>query len=212
MTFDIVVILMFLGAFSAYLISKASLKAGAYATTVFSLGALAVLLMGRSEIGSEFSVLFMNFEVTVIGWYFSGVMVLVYAMTSFFNSFWMDKMMYPGSYNFLYLFSLAGTLGLFFASDLITLFIFWEVVVWSSTFIIPMGKSRRAAVVYYTISSIGSMATLYGIMLVYRISGTLVIQEAFVPLKEDPLTATVVFVIFVMAGLTKIGIFTSGCP
>ncbi|OPL07868.1 MAG: NADH dehydrogenase [delta proteobacterium ML8_F1] len=207
MTFDIVVILMFLGAFSAYLISKASLKAGAYATTVFSLGALAVLLMGRSEIGSEFSVLFMNFEVTVIGWYFSGVMVLVYAMTSFFNSFWMDKMMYPGSYNFLYLFSLAGTLGLFFASDLITLFIFWEVVVWSSTFIIPMGKSRRAAVVYYTISSIGSMATLYGIMLVYRISGTLVIQEAFVPLKEDPLTATVVFVIFVMAGLTKIGIF-----
>ncbi len=207
MTFDILIVLMFLGAVTAYLVSKADLKAGAYATVLFSLGALVLLLLGRGEIGSEFTILFMGFEVTTIGWYFSGVMVLVYAMTAFFNSYWMDKMIYPGSYNFLYLFSLGGTVGLFFAKDLITLFIFWEIVVWSSTFIVPMGKSRRAAVVYYTISTIGSMATLYGIMLLHRISGTLDIQGAFAPLKNDPVLATVIFFIFIMAGLTKIGIF-----
>jgi NADH-quinone oxidoreductase subunit M len=207
MGFEMLILLMFGGAFATYLISKTGKKLGSQMTVLVSLMSLVVLLLGKGQIGNMFSVGFLTFKITTIGWYFSVIMVLVYSMSSFFNIYWMDKMLYPNAYNLLYLLSLAGTVGLFFARDLITLFVFWEMVVWSSTFIIPLGKSRRAAVVYYTISAVGSMATLYAIMWLHSISGTFVITDAFQWLAAEPTAATIMFFIFIMAGLTKIGIF-----
>ncbi len=207
MDFNALILFMVFSAVLSYLVSKSNIKLGAYSTILFSLISLIILFLGRNNIGNEFSLLYMNFRVTAIGWYFSLIMILIYSMTAFFNPYWMEKILYPSSYNFLYLFSLAATVGLFFAADLITLFIFWEVVVWSSTFIVPLGKSRKAAVVYFTISSIGSMATLFAIMFVYSKSGTFDINEAFKFLASEPLTATFVFFTFITAGLTKIGIF-----
>lgn len=207
MNFSTLLLFMIVGSFVSYIISRMNKTWGAYSTIVFSMTSLIVLILGKAQIDTTFTLLFMTFKISTIGWYFSTVMVLVYAMTSFFNVYWMDRMMYPNSYNFLYLFSLAGTVGLFFAKDLLTLFIFWEMVVWSSTFIIPLGKSRRASVVYYTISSIGSMAMLYIILLAHHFSGTFEITEAFKWMATEPMIASIAFFVFIIAGLTKIGIF-----
>ena len=207
MDFSMLIIMMFLASILTYALSKANIKMGAYSTVAFSVISLAILFLGKKYIGNEFSISYLTFKVTTVGWYFSLIMVLIYSMTSFFNPYWMEKLIYPSSYNFLYLFSLAGTVGLFFSRDLITLFVFWEIVVWSSTFIVPLGKSRRASVVYYTISSVGSMFTLFAIMFVYSKSGTFVISDAFKFLANEPMTATIIFFVFIMAGLTKIGIF-----
>ncbi|BEP29441.1 proton-conducting transporter transmembrane domain-containing protein [Helicovermis profundi] len=207
MGFSTLILFMIISAIVTYAVSKQNSKAGAYLTVLFSTISLLILFLGKSNIGNEFTLLYMNFKVTAIGWYFSIIMVLIYSSTSFFNPYWMEKILHKSSYNFLYMFSLAATVGLFFSADLITLFIFWEIVVWSSTFIVPLGKSRRAAVVYYTISSVGSMATLFAIMFVYSKSGTFNINEAFAFLATQPTIASFVFFTFIMAGLTKIGIF-----
>nr|WP_243201585.1 MULTISPECIES: proton-conducting transporter membrane subunit [unclassified Fusibacter] len=116
-------------------------------------------------------------------------------------------MLYPSAYNAFYVLSFAGTIGLFFAQDLITLFVCFETAVWSSTFIVLQGKSRRAAWIYFVVSSIGSMATLFAVILAGQTTGTFDIAAAFGLLASDPLVAGVVFFTFVIGGLTKIGIF-----
>lgn len=207
MDIQMILAILVIGSLASYAISKMNTKMGGYATVLVSLLGLAGLLASKDMIGTSYEFLYLNFKVTTIGWYFSLVMMLTYFSTSFFIPFWTKKIIYPNAYNFFYLFSLAGTIGLFFASDLITLFIFWEIVVWSSTFIVPMGKSRKASVVYYTISAIGSMATFYSIILVYSKFGTFELSSAFAGLATEPALATIVFFLFILSGITKIGIF-----
>ncbi|HPJ22878.1 MAG TPA: proton-conducting transporter membrane subunit, partial [Clostridia bacterium] len=207
MNLNLVIIVSVAFAIAAYLVSKVNDKAGAFMTVAGSMFALVTVFLLRNSIGSEMSFLYFNFNLTVTGWYFSLVMLTAYSMTAFFNPFWMKKLIYPAGYNFLYLLSMAGTLGVFFAKDFITLFVFWETVVWSSAFIIQMGKSRQAAYVYYVISAIGSMATLFAIMFAYGTTGTFVIDEAFKGLAGYPGRAIVIFITFIAAGMAKIGIF-----
>ncbi len=207
MTLYLILGLMLLGVIVTYVISTVNEKAGGYMTVLVSLVGLVTVFMIKDQIGSFESISLLNFKITTVGWYFAMVMLVTYFTTSFFNPFWMDRLIYPRAYNLLYVLSLASTIGLFFARDLITLFIFWELVVWSSTFIIQMGKSRRASYVYYVLSAIGSMVSLYSIMLTYNHAGTLEIATAFQSLASDPSLALLVFSTFMFAGLTKIGIF-----
>ncbi|MFO7611001.1 MAG: proton-conducting transporter membrane subunit, partial [Clostridia bacterium] len=195
-----ILIIMAAASFFATAVNK---KAGGFATVAVSLFALAVILSMKGSVGKEQSFMYLNFSITTVGWYFSVVMLTAYSMTSFFNPFWMKKMIYPAGYNFLYLISMAGTIGMFLAGDFITLFIFWETVVWASAFIIQQGKSRKASYVYYVLSAIGSMATLFAIMLAYSVSGTFVIKDAFAGLAGSPGTAVVVFLAFILSGLSK---------
>lgn len=190
---------------ASFFITKFNKMAGGFTTVISSLFAMVAVFMLKGSIGEDFTIFYFNFTITTVGWYFSLVMLTAYSMTSFFNPYWMDKMMYPGSYNFMYLLSMAGTIGIFFAQDFITLFVFWETVVWSSAFIIQQGKSRKATYIYYVVSAIGSMTTLFAIMLAYSSSGTFIISEAFKGLSGG--TAIAVFLTFIMAGLAKIGIF-----
>ncbi|MBN2557465.1 MAG: NADH-quinone oxidoreductase subunit M [Clostridia bacterium] len=192
---------------ASFFVTAANKKAGGFATVAVSLFALAMVLSMKGSVGGEQSFMYLGFSITTVGWYFSVVMLTAYSMTSFFNPFWMKKMIYPAGYNFLYLVSMAGTIGMFFAGDFITLFIFWETVVWSSAFIIQQGKSRKASYVYYVLSAVGSMATLFAIMLAYSVSGTFVIRDAFTGLAGSPGTALVVFLAFILSGLSKMGIF-----
>ena len=207
MSLSILLIVMLGGTLLTYVLSRINKKMGSYFTIVISLAGLVLLYFIKDKAGDSESIYYFNFKITTLGWYFSLVMLIVYFTTAFFNPFWIKKLLYPSSYNMLYILSLTGTIGMFFAKDLLTLFIFLETVVWSSTYIIQLGKSRKASYVYYVVSAIGSMVTFYAIMLMQRLSGTLEINEAFSALSDKPGLAIAVFFMFVFAGLTKLGIF-----
>ncbi len=207
MTLITVLITLLTLAAVTYLLSLVNSKLGAYFTIVTSLATIVMLFLIKDSIGQSYSLSFFTFKLTTVGWYFSMVMVTVYFTTAFLNPFWIKKMIYPAAYNLFFLVSLIGTIGMFFARDFITLFICWETVVWTSTFIIQMGKSRKSSYVYYVVSAIGSMVTLFAMMLVYQVSGTLEISTAFSALSGQPVLALIVFFTFILAGLSKIGIF-----
>lgn len=202
-----ILFLLIIGGFATYFISKANKVLGAVMTVATSIAALIMLFGIRDDIGSTYNILYFTFTLTQIGWYFSFVLCLTYSMSAFYNLYFTDKLIYPHTYSMLFILSLGGSVGLFFAKDFITFFVFWELVVWSSALIIPMGKSRRAAYIYFVVSSIGSMATLYAIMLVYKLTGTLIIREAFANLDVSLWTGIFIFVLFILSGLTKIGIY-----
>lgn len=202
-----ILMLLIIGGIAGYFITRVNKLMGAWLTVLTSLTALFMLFGINDQIGSTHEFLYFSFELTQIGWYFAFVLCLTYGMSAFYNIYFMDKYLYPNTYTMLYILSLAGSVGLFFAKDFITFFVFWELVVWTSAFIIPLGKSRKSAYIYYVVSSIGSMATLFAILWVYKLTGSLVIREAFSLLDVSTWTAIFIFGLFIFAGLTKIGIY-----
>lgn len=202
-----ILMLLIIGGIAGYFITQLNKQLGAWLTVLTSLTALFMLFGINDQIGSTHEFLYFSFELTQIGWYFAFVLCLTYGMSAFYNIYFMDKYLYPNTYTMLYILSLAGSVGLFFAKDFISFFVFWELVVWTSAFIIPLGKSRKSAYIYYVVSSIGSMATLFAILWVYKLTGSLVIREAFSLLDVSTWTAIFIFGLFIFAGLTKIGIY-----
>ncbi len=207
MTLQLILMLLLIGGIAGYFVTKINKQLGAWLTVAISLAALIMLFGIRDQIGESYNFLYFSFEFSQIGWYFAFVLCLTYSMSAFYNIYFMDKYLYPNAYVSLYILSLAGSVGLFFAKDFITFFVFWELVVWTSAFIIPLGKSRKDAYIYYVISSIGSMATLYAILWIYKLTGSLIIKEAMGMLDVSLWTAVGIFFLFIFAGLTKIGIY-----
>ncbi len=191
----------------SYVLSRKQPTLGAYFTIIASLAGLISVYLLRNSVGVTESFYYLNFQITTIGWYFAMILLTVYFTSAFFNPFWMDELIYPAAYNSLYLLSLVGTIGLFFAQDLMTLFICWETAVWSSMLIVQQGKSRQAAWVYFVISAIGSMSTLFAVLLTMYLSGTSEITGALTYFTTAPVAGALVFGAFILAGLTKIGIF-----
>lgn len=198
---------LIMGGLLTYVLSMMNKKLGAVMTILTSFASLLLLIPLKSLIGTTETVYFFQFQLTEIGWYFAMVLSLTYAMSACYNVYFTDKTLFPNAYHMLFVLSLGGSFGLFFAKDFITFFVFWELVVWTSALIIPMGKSRRAAVVYYVISTIGSLATLYAILLIHQLTGSFIIRDVFVNWSQPFATSLLVFSMLIMSGLTKIGIF-----
>jgi NADH-quinone oxidoreductase subunit M len=198
---------LFISALLAYLLTKVNKQLGAWVTVLAPIAALAVLVRLGSAAQPAERLLFLQFHMTEYGWFFAVIMLTVFACVSFFNVYWMKKIAHPAAYNLLYLLALTGTLGAFFAVDFITLFIFWEMIVWTSMFIIPMGKSRSASVVYYAFSALGSVSMLFGLLFLHSHTGTFIITDALNAAANDPTLAWVTFFTIGVAGLVKLGVF-----
>ncbi len=210
MSIELIILALFASGILSYLFTKLNKVLGAIITVLASLSALgAVFYYGETLTAtSDFlHIDFLNFNITALGIFFSLTMLIVYSMVSFFNIYWMKKLVHPASYNMLYLASLASTLGLFFANDFILMFVFFEFVVWTSLFIIPLGKSRNAAIVYYAVSALGTFSLLLAVLLTYNQYNTFVIQDVLAKLSQDPQLATTVYILLGITALAKLGAF-----
>ncbi len=207
MTILTIIIALIVLSFATYYITKINNQVGAYTTVVVTLAALVIFLLEGDKLSGASSIGILRFSVTPLAWFFSIIMLIVYSMVAFFNPYWMKKILHPGAYNMLFLLSLAGTIGVFFAENFIVMFIFWEIVVWASMFIIPFGKSRTASVVYYAMSTFGSFTFLYAIFMLYANYGTFVIKDSLEAAKGDANIAIAAFILMLLAGFIKLGIF-----
>jgi len=202
-----VIVALVVAGLIAYYVTTINKVAGSYITIIATVAALVLFLVNGDRILANDAIGIISFTVTPLGWFFTVIMLVVYSMVSFFNPYWMKKLLYPASYNMLYLLSLAGTLGVFMADSFVVLFIFWELVVWSSLFIIPFGKSRNASVVYYSMSTFGSFTMLYAIFLLYAKYDSFIIKDVLAMAGNDPGVALAAFILIIIAGLVKLGIF-----
>ncbi len=191
---SLIIVGLFAASVLAYILTKVNKQLGAWVTVVGSFAALVVMYLLQGDIGSTYKLFFLEFTLTQYGWFFSVIMLAVFACVSFFNIYWMQKIIHPAAYNMLYMLALMGTIGAFAAKDFIGLFIFWETIVWSSMFIIPFGKSRKASVVYYAFSAFGSLSMLYGILFLYGKFGSFEIASVLKMAAGDPTAALVAFI------------------
>jgi NADH-quinone oxidoreductase subunit M len=146
-----------------------------------------------------------SFSQTYLGFFFVIIIAFIYLMVSFFHPYFLDKYPYKNSYNLLFLLSLAGIIGAFYTDHFLQLFFFFEMIIWTTMFLIPQGKSREAAVSYFGFSLTGSVALLIGIFVIYQNVGRFDIQAGLAGISGT--TSVFVFVLFMIAALAKLGTF-----
>jgi len=192
----------------AYLLGRLNKVLGSVVTILASLFVfVSVAYFGyRGELDKTTDLLpYVTFSVNYLGIFFAILVTFIFAMVSFFNPFFVEKYKYPAAYSMLYLLSLAGVLGVFFTNNFLALFFFFEFVVWTSLFIIPMGTSRRAASSYYAFSTVGSFALLFAIFIMREASGTFNIVASMASVSGTE--AAYVTVLLAVAAFAKLGAF-----
>ena len=208
---EIVILALVASGVLAFLLGKWNAKAGSIVTIFGSLFAFVVIayygygtdvVLGNSNDFLSFTTF--HVEGNELGLFFATIVTFVFSMVSFFNPFFIDQYKYKAVYPMLYLFGLAGTVGVFFTDNLLYLFFFFEFVVWTSLFLIPMGKSKKAASWYYGFSALGGFALLFAIMLIFNVTGSFGISGIE---TMSGSTGLAVFFLFMVAGFSKLGAF-----
>ncbi|RKZ07456.1 NADH-quinone oxidoreductase subunit M [bacterium] len=174
---------------------------------------------GYVETYSMFSLGNINFEInlgiTKLGWFFSFFTTVINLIISIFS---IQKNLHePDEWGVgvLWMLLAGANIAIFMSLDWITLFMVWEVMTWTSYFIITPGwkKSFRAANYYFLLSMFGTYAMLMGIWLLYSnpLIHTLNIQSSIMGLTHywavSPWGAGAIVSLFIVAFFTKSSVF-----
>lgn len=177
------------GAFAAYLLGRRNKRARDYCSDIVSGVALLALLAlfaaysGHGEWAFQWEGvcgLGIRFQLDGFRIVFGVVAGLVWLMTSLFSREYLQKERNRNRYYFFYLLTFSATLGVFFAADLFTAFIFFEIMSMASYVTVIHDEkpaSMRAGETYLAVAVIGGMVMLMGIFLLHHHTGTLMISE-----------------------------------
>ncbi len=202
MSLELLISVAFGGAFLTYFAGKISYKLRNW---IAVLNALALVILTSFFYGQDiekslpFGFLGLEFviRINMVSWFFAitivgiGLLSIIYSIRYIENE---DKLDY---YYFTTLFINASMLGTVLCGDLISFFIFWEMMSWSTYLLISYkggNKALFAGIKYIIMSIIGSLAMLVGIISLYTHFGTVEITA----LAELIQGASVQYTLFIL--------------
>ncbi len=125
-----------------------------------------------------------------------------------------------GSYNFLLLISFSGAIWVIMATDLVALFIAWELMSTPTYILVALGPRREAvdgATKYFVMGLLATMLMLFGVALTYGVTGytnLALISDAVNTLWASPIgsepavyTLLLAMIMFIVSFGFKVGIF-----
>ena len=103
------------------------------------------------------------------------------------------------------LLAIGGSAGILLSDNLLFLLIFWEIVTASLYLLVATGgkKSNFAATKTFAMIGASDAAFLFGVMLVWTLSGTFVISDISLPINSA--LSVLAFILFMIAAITKAG-------
>jgi len=117
------------------------------------------------------------FRLDNLTWWLVLIFTVLGSIVAIFSIKYMDHDDRLDRYYLLLLTLLAGMIGVVMAGDLLTLFIFWELMSISSYVLVAFRKEQpepiEAGIKYLFMSAFGSVILLFGFSLLYYVSGTL---------------------------------------
>jgi proton-translocating NADH-quinone oxidoreductase chain N len=155
--------------------------------------------------GETYSVFSSTFLIDAMSIYMSIIFTAVGAVAVLYSMFYIDVAeKLSERYYAIMLIIIGCTIGAAFSGDLLTLFIFWEASAAGSSFLMLYHKTRRslqATLRYLVMIIIASAFIVYGLSVLYGITGTLnfwAVKQALIALQDKHLL--VVGFIFIAAG------------
>ncbi len=174
--------LMFGGAVLTFLAHKIS---GLLRDTIFVLTVLAgtVLFFTKIHAGNMISFslagLSLRWGINAYGRIFALIILGLGVMAAFYSVSYMRGKERLGYFYFNFLVSLTSMMGIVMSQDLVSFFIFWEIMTWSSFFIVIYnGRNVQSSGINYILfSALGAYAMLMAIVMVFAHTHSLLITD-----------------------------------
>ncbi len=206
MNLEILLAIAFGGALFTYILGKiySRLRNGFAVLNALALVVMTSCLYGQTmEKSLNFGFLDLPFvlRINMMSWFFAITIVGIGLLSVLFSIKFMKNEKRLDYYYFNMLFINASMLGTVISGDLVSFFIFWEIMSWSTYLLISYkgGKAIFAGLKYIIMSIIGSLAMLLVIISLYTNFGTLVISELALQIQTASLSY--VFFILIMVSL-----------
>ena len=118
-----------------------------------------------------------SLKIDALGVFMAATIIAIGIFTAIYSLRFMAKDVGISLYYTLLMFMIAGMIGVVFANDFFTLFIFWELMSISSYILVAFRKHNpepvEAGLKYLVMGAVGSASLLFGISLIYGLAGTL---------------------------------------
>jgi len=183
MSLEILLIIAFGGAFLTYLAGKLSsvLRDTLAVFLTLVIVAMVVLLYGTSNKSSYMSFLGFNLvlRTNMLSWLFAIAVSTLGSLSTIFSLSYMKGKERLDFYYFMMLTINAAMLGIVFAGDLISFYVFWEIMSWGTFLLISYnrGPALAAGLKYIIMSIAGSAAYLLGMFSLYASYSTFNIAD-----------------------------------
>ncbi len=116
-------------------------------------------------------------EIDMLSIYMAGIFVFIGLLISIYSARYMEHDTGLGEYYTLLLLMVAGMVGVAFAGDFFTFFLFWELMCIASYVLVAFRKEKwepiEAGFKYLVMSSAGSATVLFAMSILYGMSGSL---------------------------------------
>ncbi|MBS3794047.1 MAG: NADH-quinone oxidoreductase subunit M [Candidatus Thorarchaeota archaeon] len=125
---------------------------------------------------SDFTRLFAHFRIDTLGFFMAFIQVGLGLLATLYSIRYMEEKWPTPLYYSSLLAMIGGMMGVVFAADLFTLFVFWELMCISSYMLVAFDREWEpieAGLKYLLMSAAGSATFLYGISLIYGFAGSL---------------------------------------
>ncbi len=184
MSLEILISVAFGGAFLTYFAGKISSKLRDILAVFFSL-ALVVIVSYLYKVETKF-LLYNEFfglplviRLNPMAWFFAIAIVSLSALAVIYSLSYMKHRERTDYYYFMLLLINAAMLAIVLSGDLVSFFISWEIMSWSTFLLISYNRNGAlpAGIKYIVMSLIGSMCMLVGILSIYTSFHTVNISE-----------------------------------
>ncbi len=140
-----------------------------------------------------------KFGVNALSWYFAIIIAFSYLFVAFAAFPIVKDRDYSSSFYFFFNIVAGSLLGIVFARDFVSFFIFWEIMTWSSYFLVVLNSknARKTGLTYIVFNVAGAYAMLLGILKVYAEAGSFAFDKVVNALpfmsNSDLITVCVLF-------------------
>lgn len=165
-------------------------------------------LLNQTDVAVSCNLLGLHFATGGLGGLYGALTALLWTLASLFAPRYFQGKISTPRYIFFFLITLGATVGVFLAEDLMTLFLFFEVMSLASCAWVAHEETEKAldaTKTYLTISVTGGLVLLMGLFLLYNQTGTLTIRELSAAANPDALLPACLCLLFGFG--TKAGIF-----
>ncbi len=184
MSLELLLIIAFSGAFLTYLSGKISSQLRDGVAVLISLGLVAIVsflynVQTETVFYQGFFGISLILRMNSLAWFFAIAIVSFTALCIIYSLSYMKDCERSNYYYFMMLLINASMLTIVLAGDLVTFFVAWEIMSWSTFLLISYNRNGalQAGIKYIVLSLIGSMCMLVGILSIYTSFGTVNIAD-----------------------------------
>lgn len=203
----------------AYLVNKKIKSSGALISTLLSAYLLFSLssLYGQWDLSQSFNLNIFSYNLDLIlannplSWLFALMTAGIALLISLFSIKSQQEFKLSSSFNLNFLVLIGSIIGVVFSRDFLSLFIFWEIMTWTSFYLISAGEKKdaaKAAYRYFILSAGAAYALLMSIIIIYVNTGSFSFEAASAYLLSIPVYQSLMLITAIsIPFIVKAGVF-----